>query len=97
MNDEEKKQARAQCFINQEDLKKRLMGDEKIIQRIAANGIKTQEDAIVAQAVCCWFLAGALYEEALMKDKLAGSQYETDLDQWLDHLTNKGEDDETQK
>ena len=94
MTPEEKKQKLASIALAQEALKKKILKQRETLENIAMNGINSEGDRILAQAICCWFSAHVLYEEAVLKDKFAGDSWGTDLDKWLEELTKDGEDNE---
>ena len=94
MNPIELKQKRAKVVLTQEDIKKRILSQRKTLDKIALKGIHTDEDKRIAQAVCCWFSAQTLLEQSLMEDKSAGDEYKTDLDNWLNELNEREDNNE---
>ena len=62
-------QKKAQYVLNRVDMLKTLKKSRTVIEKIALDGIETDEEHRIAKIACSMIAAEFYYEESVMKDK----------------------------
>jgi hypothetical protein len=73
-------QRKAQYILNRVEMLKTLKSHRKIVEKIAVNGVETDEEHRIAKIACCMIASEYYYDESVMEDKTGGDNFLDELD-----------------